>query len=66
MRCDIVRQFTGEDAVLQQHVVEVDTQDDMRVQVLTAACFHFDGDLINRIQEYSNFAPPRAGSMGEG
>lgn len=65
-RYEIVRQFAEDDAVLRQHVVEVVTQDDIGGQVLAAACFQFDSDLINRIEEYSNFVPHRAGSIGEG
>lgn len=57
MRYDIVRQFSGDDAVLQQHVMEVATHDGMRGHVFAAAYFHFDGDLIDRIEEYSNFVP---------
>ena len=57
MHYDIVRQFAEDNAVLQQHVVGVTTQDGLQGQVLAAAYFQFDGDLIHRIEEYSNFVP---------
>lgn len=57
MHYDILRQFSEGDAVLQQHGVEVVTANGMRGQVLAAAYFRFDGDLISRIEEYSNFVP---------
>jgi hypothetical protein len=63
MHYDIVRQFSADDAVLQQQVVEVSTVDGMRRQVFAAAYFRFDGDLIYRIEEYANFVPhPGAGN----
>lgn len=57
MHYDIVRQFSDDNAVLQQHVLEVTTGDGMRGQVLAAVYFRFDGDLISRIEEYANFVP---------
>lgn len=61
MRYDIIRQFSDGDGVLQQHVVDVSTSSGMRGQVLAAAYFRFDGDLIDRIEEYANFVPHAAG-----
>lgn len=61
---DIVRQFSDENAVLQQHVVEVTPLEGMGGQVLAAVYFQFDGELISRIEEYANFVPHSEGRNG--
>ncbi|MBF4514088.1 nuclear transport factor 2 family protein [Plantibacter sp. VKM Ac-2885] len=55
MRYDITRQLSRPNEVLQQHVVTVEMTDGMRGTVHAATYFRFDGDLIERIEEYASF-----------
>lgn len=57
MHYDITRQFSRPNEVLQQHAVTVEMNDGMRGTVHAAAYFRFDGDLIDRIEEYASFVP---------
>lgn len=60
MRYDITRQFSQPNEVLQQHVVNIATNDGARGQVHAAVYFRFEGGLITRIEEYANFVPATA------
>jgi hypothetical protein len=58
IRYDIVRQFTRQDAVLQQHVVQVAAKDGARGGIHAAVYFRFDKNgLIERIEAYANYIP---------
>ena len=56
MHYDITRQFVRPDEVLQQHVVSVEMVDGTRGTVHAAAYFRFNGNLIDRIEEYATFS----------
>ncbi|MBY4275372.1 nuclear transport factor 2 family protein [Rhodococcus fascians] len=58
IRYDIIRQFTQQDAVLQQHVVRVEAKNGERGGVHAAVYFRFDKDgLIERVEAYANYIP---------
>ncbi|MFH8981408.1 nuclear transport factor 2 family protein [Streptomyces varsoviensis] len=53
LRFDITRQFQGEHEVLQQQVLRLTMPDGSRSEVHAAMYFRFDGDLIDRMEEYA-------------
>ncbi|WP_344527751.1 nuclear transport factor 2 family protein [Streptomyces albiaxialis] len=53
LRFDITRQFHGANEVLQQHVLRMTMLDGSRSEVHAAMYFRFDGDLIDRMEEYA-------------
>ncbi|BDH14266.1 nuclear transport factor 2 family protein [Streptomyces hygroscopicus] len=57
LRYDIVRQFQDGDEVLQQQVLHLTMTDGSRSDVHAAMYFRFDGDLIDRVEEYFNVVP---------
>ncbi|WP_309615919.1 nuclear transport factor 2 family protein [Salinibacterium sp.] len=57
LRYDIVRQFQNDDAVFQQQVLHLTMTDGSCSDVHAAMYFRFDGDLIDRIEEYFNVVP---------
>lgn len=58
LRYNIIRQFDRPDEVLQQHVLNITNADDSVIELHVAMYFGFKDGLINRIEEYANFATP--------
>lgn len=54
---EVFRRFARDGEVLQQHVLHVLGADGSRNQVHAAVYFRFDGDLIDRIEEYGYQVP---------
>ncbi|SFS90446.1 nuclear transport factor 2 family protein [Saccharopolyspora flava] len=54
---EVVRRFARDGEVLQQHVLHVLGTDGSRNEVNAAVYFRFDGDLIDRIEEYGYQIP---------
>ncbi len=52
LRYDVIRQFQNSDEVFQQHVLHLVMTDGSRSEVHAAVYFRFEGDLIDRIEEY--------------
>ncbi|MEV0263984.1 nuclear transport factor 2 family protein [Streptomyces sp. NPDC050617] len=53
LRFDITRQFHGANEVLQQQVLRLTMPDGSRSEFHAAMYFRFDGDLIDRMEEYA-------------
>ncbi|MFE7277373.1 nuclear transport factor 2 family protein [Streptomyces sp. NPDC057623] len=57
LRYDVERQFQHENEVLQQHVLHLDLTDGSHQEINALLYFRFEGDLIDRIEEYHYSMP---------
>ncbi|OON78738.1 nuclear transport factor 2 family protein [Streptomyces tsukubensis] len=57
LRYDIVRQMQEGNEIIQQQVLHLTNNDGSRSDVLAAMYFRFEGDLIDRIEEYYTVVP---------
>lgn len=57
LRYDVLRQYEHEDEVLQQHVLHLDLADGTHQAIHALLYFRFEGDLIDRIEEYHYSMP---------
>ncbi|MFI0470418.1 hypothetical protein ACH347_40675 [Saccharopolyspora sp. 5N102] len=54
---DVIRQFQNYDEVLQQQVLRLELADGSHREVHAAMYLRFEGDLIDRIEEYTYVMP---------
>ncbi|MFF4602682.1 nuclear transport factor 2 family protein [Streptomyces sp. NPDC001339] len=52
MRYDVVRQFKNSDEIFQQQVLRLNMTDGSSNEIHALLYFRFEGDLIDRIEEY--------------
>ncbi|NEW72718.1 MULTISPECIES: nuclear transport factor 2 family protein [Streptomyces] len=57
LRYEVQRQFENPDEVLQQHILHLHLNDGSHQQVHALVYFRFEGDLIDRIEEYHYSMP---------
>jgi hypothetical protein len=57
LRYNVIRRFQKPNEVLQQHVLHLAMSDGSRSEVHAAVHFRFEGDLIDRIEEYVYTVP---------
>ncbi|MFJ2867950.1 nuclear transport factor 2 family protein [Kitasatospora sp. NPDC087314] len=64
LRYDVIRQFRKSDEVLQQQVIHLVLTDGSRREVQTVVYFRFEGELIDRIEEYVYTVPESTSPEG--